>query len=150
MPTYYTFIPTSDTPTGETTAPDARHAKTAYLDYLSRSGLIAYSQRGQIRKVIRATKMEPGEFQTSVQLEYGQGTMPNEQQIDEMAALNMQDADRRQAMDAFEDYGSAQAGQPGINIPASAGPVDMQFTPKQGNSVQNSPIANISRQSRGV
>lgn len=146
MPTYYTFIPTSDTPTAETTAPDARHAKTAYLDYLSRSGLIAYSQRGSVRQAIKATKMEPGEFQTSVQLEYGVPAQAYEQ-LDEsqLQEIDQQATSLRANPDQY-----IPPEQSGINIPASAGPVDMQFPSKKTNPLSNSPIANISRQSGGL
>ena len=76
MATYYVFIPNSEAPTAEVDAPSTKHARTAYLDYLSRSGTIEYSQRGTVRKVIRLSRMQPGEVQTSVKLEYGLSEPP--------------------------------------------------------------------------
>ena len=80
MPTYYAFVPDhSEFPTAEVNAPDARHSRTAYLDYLTRNGIIDYSVRGAARKVIKVTKMEPGSIQTSIQLDYGVGNVPTQE-----------------------------------------------------------------------
>jgi hypothetical protein len=78
MPTYYTFIPDSTTPTAEIAAPDARHARTVYLDYLSRNRQINYSVRGRVRKMIKINRMQPGEIQTSIQLSYGEDSVPTQ------------------------------------------------------------------------
>jgi len=78
MRTYYGFIPGQDL-TAEIEAPNTRHARTAFLDYLSRGGLIQYSDRGQARKLVQVTKMDPGEFPTTVTLTYGRAQEPEVQ-----------------------------------------------------------------------
>lgn len=71
MATYYVHIPDSETPTAEVDASSTKHARTAYLDYLSRSGLIAWQQRQATRSLVKVNRMQPGEIQTQVKLEYG-------------------------------------------------------------------------------
>ena len=81
MATYYTFIPDSDMPTAEVTAPDSRHARTTYLDYLSRGGKIQYSDRTRTRDLIKINRMDPGEFRTSIKLDYGVSEPTEEEEI---------------------------------------------------------------------
>lgn len=71
MATYYVFIPASDMPTAEVTATNTKHARTAYLDYLTRSGRFPYSQRSSIREAIATKRVDPGEYPTDLKLEYG-------------------------------------------------------------------------------
>lgn len=70
MPTYFVFRPEMEI-TAEVNAPDKRHARTAYLDYLARNGMIGWSDRGTVRKTVKAVKAEPGEFEATVILDYG-------------------------------------------------------------------------------
>jgi len=92
--TYYVFAPgIKDFPTAEVTAPDTKHARTSYLDYLARSGIIRWSQRGEVRKFVKTSRMAPGGIQTSVSLSYGvtepveQGLpIPAEQPLEELPA----------------------------------------------------------------
>lgn len=89
MPVYYTFAPGLEI-TAEITAPDARHAKTAFLDYLARNDIIRYAERGAVRKVLKTNRIDPGEIATSVILDYydrgGQPVVPVEDLYDEEMA----------------------------------------------------------------
>jgi hypothetical protein len=71
MAVYYVFMPKYIDITAEVDAPDSRHARTAYLDYLSRSGMIQWGERQAARRQIITKRMQPGEIQTDVKLEYG-------------------------------------------------------------------------------
>ena len=76
MVTYYIYIPNSRMPTAEVEATSTRHARTAYLDYLSRNNLIGWGDRQAVRGHIKVNRMQPGEMQTQVKLEYGVGEPP--------------------------------------------------------------------------
>ena len=76
MVTYYVHIPNSEAPTAEVEASTTKHARTAYLDYLSRNGIIAWQQRQATRKLVKISRMQPGEIQTQVKLEYGVSEPP--------------------------------------------------------------------------
>ena len=79
MATYFVFTPSNDRfPTAEVESPDSRHARTVYLDFLSRNGAIEYSNRGQYRKLVKITRMQPGETQTAVKLSYGESQVPTQ------------------------------------------------------------------------
>ncbi len=71
MATYYVFVPNSNSPTAEVEADTTKHAKTAYLDYLSRRDLITWKQRQPLRRLIKTVKSSPSEIQTAVKLSYG-------------------------------------------------------------------------------
>ena len=76
MATYYSIIPDSGAPAAEIEAPDSKHARTSYLDYLSRANIIQYNQRGIARKKVITRRMQPGEFQTAIHLDYGEHYEP--------------------------------------------------------------------------
>ena len=69
MATYYVTAPGSSV-TAEVNAPDSRHARTTFLDYLSRSRMIPWGARQQIRKQLMTKRMESGSIPTTVQLSY--------------------------------------------------------------------------------
>lgn len=56
-----------------TGAPSTRHARTAFLDYLTRNHLIPYTQRKTVRSVLYTKRILPGQIATSVQLDYSTG-----------------------------------------------------------------------------
>ena len=70
MPTYYTVIPGEESLAAEIDAPDKRHGKTVYLDFLVRNGVIPYGERSMYRKKVKMDNMEPGEFPTAAKLTY--------------------------------------------------------------------------------
>ena len=71
MAVYYVFMPKYIDVTAEVSAPDSRHARTSFLDYLSRSGMIRWNERQAARRQIITKRMRPGEIQTDIKLEYG-------------------------------------------------------------------------------
>ena len=76
MSTYYVFIPGKEDMAVEVLdSPDARHARTAFLDYLSRGGKILYSQRGDLRKRLKTIRIQQGESNAPVTLSYAEGTV---------------------------------------------------------------------------
>ena len=81
--TYYVFHPSLGV-TADVEAPDTRHARTVYLDYLARNDLIPWSQRLEYRKGVRAVRMSPGEIPTSVSLAYGESFSSEELTVPSM------------------------------------------------------------------
>ena len=77
MPTYYGQIPGASV-TAEIEAPDTRHGRTVFLDYLSRQGFIPHGKRQFTRKQIIMQRMEPGQIPTSIQLDYDQVPEPKQ------------------------------------------------------------------------
>lgn len=135
----------------EVSAPDSRHARTAFLDYLSRSGMIQWGERQAARKLIITKRMKPGEIQTDVKLEYGTKEptkaeeLPTPQQLDELNA-------ELRAIGAYEEpYGPGDS-SPGTPVPLpQPGPIPEvpQEQPAQ-DIFGSSPIVEISRRSRGL
>ena len=73
---YYVAIPGTNFPTAEVSASSSKHARTAYLDYLSRNNLVSWRDRQAIRPKIVTKRMQPGEIQTQVFLDYSAKTIP--------------------------------------------------------------------------
>lgn len=74
--TYYVQVPGTEFPTAEVEASSAKHARTAYLDYLSRNNLIGWGDRQSWRPKILAKRMQSGEIKTQVYLDYSAKTIP--------------------------------------------------------------------------
>ena len=83
MPTYYAVIPGKESVSAEIDAPDKRHGRTAYLDYLARNKLIPYTERSRYRKLIILDRVDPGEISTSVKLSYPAKSVQREQPVPE-------------------------------------------------------------------
>jgi len=81
MPSYFVHIPGTEAPTAEVEASNTKHARTAYLDYLSRNNLIGWQDRQAVRERVHVGKMEPGSLRTEIQLDYTAYTAP-EQEIE--------------------------------------------------------------------
>jgi len=75
LATYYLFSPNLNV-TAEVDAPTTRSARTAFLDYLTRTGKLPFSQRRVFRKKLITKRMQPGEIRTTVQLVYGESQPP--------------------------------------------------------------------------
>lgn len=78
MATYLVYIPHGDMPLAEVEADSTKHARTAYLDYLSRTGVLPFNQRQAARRLAMTKRMEPGEIRTQVQLDYTEGILSTE------------------------------------------------------------------------
>ena len=125
MPTYYVTAPGSQI-TAEVNAPDSRHSRTTFLDYLSRSRLIPWGARQQVRKQLMTKRIEPGSIPTTVQLSYNtEETAP--EVITEAPVV--QPTQQEQVQPQTVAVGNEQV-QPMHQQPSVLG---------------NSPIANISR-----
>ncbi len=68
MATYYITSPVEVK--AEVTAPSTRSARTTYLDYLTRNGLLPWGGRGDFRKSILIDRIESGQFPVDVDLDY--------------------------------------------------------------------------------
>lgn len=178
MPAYYVHIPDSEAPTAEVSASSTKHARTAYLDYLSRNNLIAWSERQSTRSLVRVSRMDPGEIRTQVQLDYDMTPEPEavieevpttdidagefaatpselqrhvepfdegEMTPEERAQLRASPGDREDP-GPFAPYGSAEDRRKS----EAAGIVSKPLPPKQVDSLANSPIAKLSRKSKGM
>ena len=116
---YFVHIPDSNAPTAEVEAPDTRHARTVYLDFLSRKGIIPYSQRGAVRKAIKTNRMEAGEYQTSIRLSYSDvGKEKEEEEVVMEQAPQYNSSD--QYPDQYQDQEQSEtttAPLPGLRSP---------------------------------
>lgn len=81
MPAYYVHIPNTEAPTAEVEASNTKHARTTYLDYLSRNNLIGWNDRQLVRDRIHIQRVEPGQISTQIQLDYT-AYSPPEQEIE--------------------------------------------------------------------
>jgi hypothetical protein len=124
MPTYYVTAPGSQV-TAEVNAPDSRHARTTFLDYLSRSRLIPWGARQQVRKQLMTKRMQSGEIPTTVQLSYN---------TEESAPEVISEAPPIQTQ---QELVQPQA--------VATGNEPVQPMHSQPNIAGNSPIANFSR-----
>ena len=133
MSTYYVTAPGASI-TAEVDAPDSRHARTTFLDYLSRSRMIPWGARQTVRKQLMTKKIQPGSIATSVQLSYNTKeptpevvtAEPEPQQIEQPAT------------------------QQEIVQPQTVAVGNETVNPMRRSVLGNSPIANLSRKSRGM
>ena len=148
MTTYYTNIPGHEELSAEVDSPDKRHARTVYLDHLSRNRLIPYSQRGTYRKLVKLDKMQPGEVATSIKLRYGDGvSIPApvpEQVVEELPQQVQQENIPVSPYPPQSDY------TPEVKVESR--PVSTIFGPKEVRTkptTANSPIMNLSKRTGG-
>jgi len=130
MPTYYVTAPGSQI-TAEVSAPDSRHARTTFLDYLSRSRLIPWGARQQVRKQLMTKRIESGSIPTTVQLSYNTEEAPAEV-ITEAPVVQPTQQEQVQPQTV------------------AVGNEPVQPMHQQQTVLGNSPIANLSKQSRGM
>lgn len=166
MFTYYTHIPDSKAPTAEIAASSTKHARTTYLDYLSRNGLIGWKDRQTIRPLIKVSRMQPGEFQTQIKLDYDQRSEPPVQEVEappEMGVeerLEEQPPEEEPAPDSYFRAPSApSAPSTVVTTPPSSELEGGEVTRPGGryvvprpklDSLVSSPIAKLSRKSKGA
>ncbi len=70
MSTYFVSLPSTGI-SAEVEAPTTRSARTTYLDYLTRNGIIPWSGRNRLREGILTDKIESGQMEVDIQLSYG-------------------------------------------------------------------------------
>jgi hypothetical protein len=151
MTTYYVNIPGHDELSAEVDAPDKRHARTVYLDHLSRNRLIPYSQRGTYRKLVKLDKMQPGEVATSIKLRYGDGASipaPVPEQVVE--ELPQQVSQQEVQSEVVSPYPPQSNYTPEVKVESQ--PLSTIFGPREVRTkptTANSPIMNLSKSSGG-
>lgn len=69
--TYFVFIPGYRITAEVRDAPNTKHARTQFLDYLVHQKRVPWSQRSQIRRRMKVVRSKPGEIPASVVLDYG-------------------------------------------------------------------------------
>ena len=79
--TYYVTLPNSGV-TAEVTAYSTRQAPTVYLDYLTRSGVVPWRGRTDLRDQIIIDRIDPGQIPTDIQLSYGQQAPIDEEELE--------------------------------------------------------------------
>ena len=79
--TYYVTLPNAGV-TAEVTAGSTRQARTVYLDYLTRSGIVPWRGRNDLRDQIIIDRISPGQIPTDIQLSYGQQPEIPEEELD--------------------------------------------------------------------
>lgn len=134
MASYYVHIPGSQAPTAEVEASSTKHARTAYLDYLSRNGLIGWRDRQTVRSGIKVDRMSPGEFQTQIKLEYDMVKEPEYEMQAPTRHLEEYD-EGEMTPDEREEYHTTRLEDTSEDQP--------------GDPFNNSPIARLSRQTGG-
>lgn len=163
MFTYYVHIPDSQFPTAEVEASSTKHARTVYLDYLSRNGQISWQQRQNTRPAIKVSRMQPGEFQTQIHLEYELKEEPPVKEIEappadidvgeftetpaEFSPEELEEVKRREVSGYYEQS-SPLTGVRGNTIRDEKGRPIAQ--PQQREPFGSSPIVELSRKSRGM
>jgi len=156
MPTYYVTAPGSQL-TAEVDAPDSRHARTTFLDYLSRSRLIPWGARQTVRKQLMTKKIQPGSISTSVQLSYNAKETAPEVVTVEPQSQYRPDGDYieetgpqgERRLIKPEDEGYAEAKRQVVQ-PQTVAVGNQPVNPMRRSVLGNSPIANLSRNSRGM
>jgi len=96
---YYVTLPNSGV-TAEVTASSTRQARTVYLDYLTRSGVVPWRGRTDLRDQIIIDRIDPGQIPTDIQLSYGQSA-PQEEEYELNGEYN-----------GYEDLGSDYTDDP--------------------------------------
>lgn len=130
--TYLVGAPGLDITAEVSDAPSTRHARTAFLDYLTRSHRIPYTQRKTVRSVVWTKRVQPGQVATNVQLSYGGGNQPVPEQLDfeGPAPVEQPNAEPEQVDERYEEQPTAP--------PMSA--------PRQtGGGFENSPVYRMSK-----
>ena len=130
MSTYYTTHPNLSV-TALVDAPTTEKARTTFLDYLERRGLISRADRSYWRKNMIAEHMaDPSDVQTDVELYYGYQEggqqMPPSMAATPSGGVDLQEVEGSSAEDplgeyepSFEDYANMEeAGHPVQATPA--------------------------------
>ena len=157
MATYFVMIPNTELPTAEVGAPDSRHARTTYLDYLSRNNIIEYSNRGRVRGMIITQKMEPGEMQTDLKLDYRVEEPGIEDITGEMSAQGPpQDYEREsEEFEPDEEYEYSKRTSPGYEpeqprtMPSDEA-MRREVSPDLTKIYGQSPIMDLSKRTKGM
>lgn len=111
MATYYVTLPNVGV-TAEVTAGTTRQARTAYLDYLTRSKTVPWKGRQDLRDQILIDKITPGQIPTDVELAYGQ-TAPISEETLSVTPDYTQDP---VSTGPYDDYGDPSGRYPDPDI----------------------------------
>lgn len=159
MASYYVHIPGSEMPTAEVEATSTKHARTAYLDYLSRNSLIGWSDRQSSRKLVQANSMQPGSIQTQVQLDYDQEPakeviipreVPEEVEPTEESSPPLSPPTTTTKLSSLQMFPKTQNNQDVVRtgqLPSLQPKTEQRPPP---DLFGNSPIIQLSRKSKGV
>lgn len=145
MPTYYANIPDTEAPTAEITASSTKHARTVYLDYLSRNNLISWRDRQATRGLVKVSQMQPGEIRTQVQLDYdmspGTETMIEEAPVQQRPATFREGATDEEILEDVKMWDEAEK---------LAEKYPEQQVQTSYDPLGSSPIAKLSRKTKGM
>lgn len=144
MTTYYVHIPGSEAPTAEVEASSTKHARTAYLDYFSRSGIISWQQRQSTRRLVKVNRMQPGEIQTQIKLEYGAKEAPVQEVVPPPMQRKPEPGEDIGVEPTYEDLG------PPLEEEVQYQPQQQAQPQPRRDPLANSPIIQLSRKSRGI
>jgi len=140
VPTYYANIPDTEAPTAEITASSTKHARTVYLDYLSRNNLISWRDRQATRGLVKVSRMQPGEIRTQVQLDYDMS--PGTETVIE-APTNLEE--QRRDVIAGEPFSDEE-----YEEYQNTGEVPERIEQSYPDLFSSSPIAKLSRKTKGM
>lgn len=151
--TYYVAVPGSDFPTAEVEASSTKHARTAYLDYLSRNNYIGWRDRQTWRQKTVTKRMQPGEMRTQVQLDYdGKSIAEPEIEVEAPGRGELVDPSRLEVVSEEQIEFDPETTGPLIT---SKGEYREDLPPRQPqrlnpSDLSQSPIAKLSKKSRGM
>jgi len=157
MFTYYVSIPNSEAPTAEVEASSTKHARTSYLDYLSRNGRIGWKDRQNTRPLIKVSRMQPGEIQTQVRIDYSQGDMPTreiEAPTTDIDAGEFSETPSEFSPEELSELKSREAvgyyNRPAPLTGVRGNSLQSGGTKPRSSPIGSSPIEQLSRRSKGV
>ena len=133
--TYYVTLPNSGV-TAEVTAYSTRQARTVYLDYLTRSGVVPWRGRTDLRDQIIIDRIDPGQIPTDIQLSYGQQAPMEEEELELNGNGNGFTSDYTQDPYAeepdYQDYSEYAPSRPAYQNGAAFGPVEREVRTQWG------------------
>ena len=127
--TYYVTLPNSGV-TAEVTAYSTRQARTVYLDYLTRSGVVPWRGRTDLRDQIIIDRIDPGQIPTDIQLSYGTQPQAEEEEFELNGNGNGYGSDYTESPyfeeSGSEDYSEYAPSRPAYQNGAAFGPVERE------------------------
>lgn len=157
-PSYFVQIPGTDFPTAEVEASSSKHARTAYLDYLSRNEYISWRDRQAWRRKTIAKRVQPGEFKTQVLLDYdGIGAVTTTEHLDVPPETAEPAMDMEETVEGLRDIKEAERLEEEAGYPAGDYLAGLREKPSRTTSVLpaknpwgKSPVMDLSKRSKGA
>lgn len=138
MATYYVTLPNSGV-TAEVTADTTRQARTAYLDYMTRSNQVPWKGRQDLREQLLIDKISPGQVPTDVELAYGQIAPISEETLSIAPDYTQEPVTSQGPSRSYDDYGDpyGEYEDPEVHAP---------FVEEYEEEIQSKPVPTVNSQ----